>query len=169
VTPSVRRIRPDDAAPLRGLRLRALADAPTAFGSRLEREEAFPAEVWEERAAHGAAGENRVTYVAEDGNRWLGMATGRVEDPAEARFELVGMYVEPGARGRGVGTALVEAVTGWARGRGADRLHLWVTSTNHGAIALYRRCGFRATGQGKPLDHTPILSELEMVRDLSPG
>jgi GNAT superfamily N-acetyltransferase len=168
VTPSFRRIRPDEASRLRGLRLRALADTPTAFGSTLAREEVFPVEVWQERAAHGAAGEDRVTYVAEDGDCWLGMVTGRVEDPAEAQFELVGMYVEPAARGQGVGAALVEAVTAWARGRGAAELYLRVTSTNHAAIALYHRCGFRATGRTQPLDHTSSLSELEMVRDLTP-
>ena len=50
---------------------------------------------------------------------------------------------------------LVEAITAWARARGAARLYLWVTSTNHPAIALYRRCGFRPTGDVRPVAHTP--------------
>src|SRR4029077_7858571 len=44
----IRRIRPDEG--LRALRLHALADAPEAFGLTLAREEAFPEEVWHERA-----------------------------------------------------------------------------------------------------------------------
>jgi GNAT superfamily N-acetyltransferase len=163
---TVRRIRPDEGLRLRTLRLRALADAPLAFGSTFAQEEAFSDEVWGERATHGAAGEDRVTYVAEYGDRWIGMATGLVDGPDESRLGLVGMFVEPDARGLGIGVALVEAVVGWARLRGAGRLCLWVTATNRPAIALYQRCGFRPTGKHKPIDHTPSLSEIQMVRDL---
>jgi GNAT superfamily N-acetyltransferase len=166
MTPIVRRIRPDEGRRLRGLRLRALADAPLAFGSTLAREEAFAEEVWQERAARGATGEDLVTYVAEEGQHWIGVATGILRDPDGARLELVGMFVEPAARGRGVGAALVETVCAWARDRGMARLYLWVTSTNQAALALYRRSGFRPTGRSQPLDHTPWLSELEMVRDV---
>ena len=162
----IRRIRPDEALRLRALRLRALADTPSAFGSTLGREEAYGDDVWHERALRGAAGQDRVTYVAEDGDRWVGMVTGLVDDPAEPRLEVVGMFVEPIARGRGVGAALLEAVGCWARERGAPRLRLWVTSTNGAALRLYRRCGFRPTGNTKPLDHTPAVSEYEMVREL---
>jgi GNAT superfamily N-acetyltransferase len=151
---------------LRGLRLRALADAPLAFGSTLAREEAFGSEVWQERAARGATGEDLVTYVAEEGGRWIGLATGILRDPVGPRLELVGMFVEPAARGRGVGAALVETVCAWVRDRGVARLYLWVTSTNQAALALYRRSGFSPTGRSQPLDHTPSLSELEMVRDV---
>jgi GNAT superfamily N-acetyltransferase len=166
IVPQVRAIRADEVLRLRAFRLRALADAPSAFGSTLEREEAFPEEVWQERAVRGAAGEDRVIYIAEAGDRWLGMATGLVEDPHGPQVALVGMFVEPAARGRGVGAALVEAVTAWARGRGAARLFLAVTSTNDAAIRLYYHCGFRPTGREKRLDHTPSLLELEMVREL---
>ena len=82
---------------------------------------------------------------------------------------LVGMFVDPAERGRGVGRALVEAVTAWVRARGAARLSLWVTSANNPAIALYGRCGFRPTGETQPLAHTPSLTELRMVRDLRRG
>jgi GNAT superfamily N-acetyltransferase len=160
----VRRVRPDEGLCLRALRLRALADAPSAFGSTLAREEAFPDDVWQERAIGGAAGEDRVTYVAEDGDRWVGMATGLMD--AGHRLDLVGMFVEPAARGRRLGAALVEAVAAWARERGAASLHLWVTTTNEPALRLYHRVGFRPTGRTQPLDHTPSLQEVEMVRDL---
>lgn len=160
----VRRIRSDESLRLRALRLRALADAPSAFGSTLAREEAFHDEVWHERAAGGAAGEDRVTYIAEDGDRWIGMATGLTD--AGPRLDLVGMFVEPEARGREVGASLVQSIAAWAQGRGATQLHLWVTATNEPALRLYRRVGFRPTGSTQPLDHTPSLQEIEMVRDL---
>src|SRR5262245_30116098 len=162
----VRRIHPNEAQRLRTLRLQALADAPTAFSSTLAQEAAFDETVWRDRATHGAAGQDRVTYISEEGEQWIGMATGLALDRDAPNADLVGMFVEPGARGRGVGATLVEAVAEWARSRGAPRLLLWVTSTNHAAIRLYERCGFRPTGKSQPLDHSGLLTELEMVRDL---
>jgi GNAT superfamily N-acetyltransferase len=164
MTARVRQIRAGEGARLRVLRLHALADSPWAFGSTLSREEAFTDDVWQERAALSAAGEDRVTFIAEDGDRWTGMATGLMEP--DGRLDLVGMFVDPIARGQRLGAAMVEAVAAWARGRGASRLHLWVTTTNEPALRLYRRTGFHPTGRTKALDHTPSLQELEMARDL---
>jgi len=168
VTPAIRRIRPDEGPSLRAFRLRALADAPMAFGSTLAREEAFTEDVWRERAEHGASGADRATFVAERDGRWLGIATGLARDPDvpdDLRPELVGMFVATDARGRGVGAALVDAVVGWARERRARGITLWVTDTNTAAVALYTRCGFLATGERKPLDHSPAVESIRMARD----
>jgi GNAT superfamily N-acetyltransferase len=165
----VRQIRPEEGLRLRALRLRALADAPMAFGSTLAREEAFPEDVWHERAAGGASGADRVTFIAERDGQWVGLATGLAADPDEpdkGEPLLVGMFVEPVERGRGLGAALVAAVVAWARARGATSLYLWVTATNDSAIALYDKCGFRRTGNRRPVPHSPSLAEIRMVRDL---
>ena len=139
----VRRIRADEGLQLRVLRLRALADAPMAFGSTLAREEAFPEHVWHTRAVEGASGTGRVTFIAEREGQWLGLATGVASDPIKPDDPgpvLVGMFVDPAERGRGLGAALVEAVVAWARSRGARGLSLWVTSSNGPAICE-RRAG----------------------------
>lgn len=170
MTVTVRRIRAEEGLRLRALRLSALADVPMAFGSTLAREEAFPERVWHERAAGGATSTDRATFVAEQDDEWVGLATGLALDPEEPERPepvLVGMFVAPGDRGRGVGAALVEAVAGWARARGALRLNLWVSAPNRPAIALYARCGFRPTGESKPLAHTRSVTELRMTRDLT--
>jgi GNAT superfamily N-acetyltransferase len=166
----VRRIRGDEWPELRALRLRALADAPMAFGSTLAREEAFPEQVWRERAAEGAAGAARVTFIAEQDGEWVGLATGLAGDPEDRddpRSVLVGMFVAPTRRERGIGTQLVEAVVAWAQSRRAIGISLRVNATNGPAIALYEKCGFRRTGQFKPLGHSPAITELQMARDLS--
>jgi GNAT superfamily N-acetyltransferase len=164
----IRRIRADEGLRLRELRLHALATAPTAFGSNLAREQAFPESTWHERAAESAAGADRVILVAEDGGRWVGMATGvarHPEGPAHSPM-LIGMFVDASQRGRGVGAALVERVTEWARALAAPHLYLWATSTNRPAVSLYERCGFSATGEARPLAHTPSLREILMRRTL---
>ncbi len=51
--------------------------------------------------------------------------------------------VLPGHRGRGIGTALLEALDREARRRGINRLSLSVERDNP-AVALYQRLGFRA-------------------------
>jgi len=140
-----------------------------AFGSTLEQEEAFPERRWHECAEHGAAGVDRITFVADHDGEWIGLATGLAndpDDPNDPRPVLVGMFVAPAARGHGVGRALVEAVVAWTRDRRAKALCLWVTSTNDSAIALYTKCGFRRTGQIRPVVHSPSVTEFQMVRDL---
>jgi GNAT superfamily N-acetyltransferase len=169
MTLDIRRIRPDEWQPLRALRLRALAAAPMAFSSSLAREEGFPDDLWRERAAAGAAGIDRVTFVAEQAGRLVGLATGLLPGAPGSDVTvptLVGMFVDGSARRQGAGVALIEQLATWVRERGGSRLALWVTSGNEAAIALYRRCGFQLTGATKPLAHTPTQSECEMTRDI---
>ena len=49
--------------------------------------------------------------------------------------------------GRGIGTALLESMQEWARGRGLRRLELSVISHHLRAIALYLRTGFVIEGR----------------------
>ena len=112
----VRRVVAGEGEQLRAIRLRALRDAPEAFGSSAEREAAYAPAVWAERAA----GAETVTFVAVDGRRWIGMAAGR---PDGGTVQVLGMWVDPSARGTGAARALLDAVAGWAGGtrRGAAR------------------------------------------------
>ena len=62
-------------------------------------------------------------------------------------FGELGMLVDPGWRGRGVGSALVAAAIDWARGRELHKLCLEVFAHNTAAVALYRKCGFIEEGR----------------------
>jgi GNAT superfamily N-acetyltransferase len=165
--PSVRRIRPDEGPAFRAIRLEAIAESPTAFGSTLAEIEGRPAHYWDERARTGAAGDENVLVVADEGGRWVGIAGGFLVESADARTaDLVSMWVHPAHRGRQVGRRLVEHVATWARDRRARHLVLWVTEGNDTAITLYARCGFIVTGATQPLPSHPNLREQEMVLDL---
>lgn len=48
--------------------------------------------------------------------------------------------------GQGIGTALFQAMEGWAGKVGAHRLELTVMTHNTAAIALYRKMGFEVEG-----------------------
>ncbi len=52
------------------------------------------------------------------------------------------MYVEEGARGRGVGTRLAEGFFTWAGGRGVRRVSVVAYAANGRAVCFYRGLGF---------------------------
>ena len=97
----------------------------------------------EERTALFARGAGE-SIVAVAGGRIVGMLHVEVSHHG---FGDVGMLVERGWRGRGVGSALVQAAIGWARGQGLHKLCLEVFAHNSAAIALYRKSGFITEGR----------------------
>lgn len=162
MTVHVRRLHPNEGAPLRDIRLRALSDSPSAFSSTYQREAAYSPAMWEEAAARRATGDHEATFVAVEATEWLGLVgVYRPGDPGTA--ELVSMWTAPEARGRGIGTALVEAVIAWARAAGVRDVQLWVTRGNEPAIRLYEGMGFCSTGEHKALPSDPCRDELRMA------
>ena len=173
-TTTVARVRPDDWRDLRDVRLRALADAPSAFGSTLAREVAFPDDVWRGRAAQGRTLLARTvpegaSPVGGDGSPGavVGVATVVSSPDDTTAAELVSVWVDPGARGAGVAVALLRSAEALAAELGARTLALWVTATNAPALRLYEHAGFAATGETKPLPSDPRLLELRMTRHLA--
>ena len=163
----VRETVPGDWQALRDIRLEALRDHPSAFGSSYAREAVRDEEHWRGRSSGGGMFLAYLTEVTEVGevSEPAGLAGGYQADPVTV--ELVSMYVRPRGRGRGVGEALVAAVIGWASDRRATSVHLWVTETNAPARALYQRCGFALTGERQPLPSDPAISEVAMARPLA--
>lgn len=60
---------------------------------------------------------------------------------------LYSFAVRPGARGQGVATALIEAVTAEAAAAGRDRVRLEVRASNAAARALYEGRHFHLRGE----------------------
>lgn len=137
---AVQRLGADDWERGREIRMRALADAPDAFGSTLAEEEALGVADWMRRVRRRDA----ATFVAvADGGGDVGLAVGAGYDDQAGLFA---MWVAPGNRGEGVGGALVDAVIEWATGEGFEKLFLDVGDENREAIALYASRGFLPTG-----------------------
>lgn len=152
----VRQARAADWETLRELRLRALADAPDAFASTLQQETAFPEQVWRPRAEGGAAS---VNFIAYEGGAGIGMAAVFAVANVPGRMHLVGMWVDPQHRRRGVARALVEQAVRWAEERQAREVILWVADHNIPARMLYEQVGFRPTGERQPLPSNLVLME----------
>jgi GNAT superfamily N-acetyltransferase len=141
----VRRVTAGEWATLRTVRLAALADAPEAFGSTTARELAFAEAEWRRRA------EGAPNFIAWHGDDPVGLVTvigrpGGDEEGPPAEWELVSMWVSPGARGGGAADLLVSAAVEAVRAESAQRLILWVADGNDRARAFYLRAGFRPAG-----------------------
>lgn len=144
----VERLREDDWAAFRELRLRSLLDSPEAFGSTYGEESSRTERAWRDWAAGRWRGGTAVVFTghADEGTA-VGTAT-VAEYEAEAGVSHVyAMWVAPDARCAGVGRALLDAVAAWARDRGCDRLVLSVTESNEVARRFYGACGFVDTGE----------------------
>jgi GNAT superfamily N-acetyltransferase len=150
--PDVEPVDGDDWAQLRAVRLAALADAPSAFGSTLDREQEYDEERWREWSL------NMATFLAFREGVPVGIVGGVASDTSDERT-MVAMWVHPDHRRTGVASVLLDTVRNWARDDGATRMTLWVTRTNKPAAALYRRAGFKPTGDSKPLPSNPSLAE----------
>ena len=164
----LRRIAPDDLAVYREIRLRALKDAPSAFGSTYARELAFSDREWTERVER-LAGETAVGFLAVGDDAVCGLVAGFLDTTDPRKAGLVSMWVAPAHRRAGVGCSLVEAVLEWAAARGARTVRLMVTSANDGAMRFYEGLGFERTGVVRPHAHLSSLSEIELERAVPPG
>jgi len=147
---AIRPVRADEWRRWRETRLRMLRDDADYFSTRYDDMVREPEQTWRDWVAEAAAGDQKTLLVAEEEDgRWIGVvgAFARV-NPLEV--QLISMWVDPKARGRGLARDLIRAVAAWTAGRGSTQVVLFVQETNEPAQHLYERAGFRPTG-----DHTP--------------
>jgi GNAT superfamily N-acetyltransferase len=163
----VRWIRADEVTAYRDFRLRALADAPDAFGEVLADAQTRPIEAWEDRVRRASAGVDSVLLVAADPatDAWLGMTGCYLDEDDPTVAHVVSVWVAPMARRRGLAGRMVAGARTWAASRGVRTLRLWVTATKLGAKRVYLAAGFVPTGRTQPLPSNPALQEVEMASD----
>lgn len=131
---------------LKQVRLAALLDTPTAFGVSYQTAAAYNDEQWKERAS--SAGTE--FWLAFEQDRPVGMIGAAVS--SANRFNLIGMWVEPAARGSGAAAQLVEAVKARATVKGFDRVFLDVSPDNARASNFYLKQGFTFLDDWEPLE-----------------
>lgn len=168
ISANVRRLQPEDAASLVGLRREALVNHPLAFGASPDDDRGLSLEFV--RTALGNHREQAVFGYLE--GRDLAGMVGMVRASTVKRrhqAEVSGMYVTPPARRKGVGRALLEAVITQARAwPGVEQVHLSVTDAAIAARRLYECAGFRVWGtqpralqwEGRFVDEAHLVLEL---------
>jgi ribosomal protein S18 acetylase RimI-like enzyme len=158
-------ITPLNAFVFKAVRLRALQDAPHAFGSTYAKESQLTDADWIQRVERWN-GESGAGFLAMDQGIACGIAGSFLDQNDATRAQLIAMWTAPTHRQRGVGRLLVNAVLNWALGRNASMLQLMVTSINEPAIGFYERLGFTRTGRTEPYPNDPAVIEYEMSRPI---
>jgi ribosomal protein S18 acetylase RimI-like enzyme len=146
---TIRALGAADLQAYKALRDAMLAAYPDAFTSEAAAEVRKPATTYASRFGLDRPEDGHFTLGAWLGDRLVGAITCDREQRSKTRHigHLVGMMVDTGAQGRGVGHALLDAFLEAARRcDGLEMITLTVTSTNAAAIALYRRAGFEPYG-----------------------
>jgi len=139
----IRRLGVGDESVLREIRLRALLDSPSAYGSSYEREHQFVDDDWRNRLARNDA----VTLVSEqDDGMAIGLVTGAIDDDFADIGWLYSMWVNPAMRGNGVAGQLIDEIIAWSKLQNCTSIRLQVTDGNTSAERAYLKRGFRRTG-----------------------
>jgi GNAT superfamily N-acetyltransferase len=111
---AIRRLTSSDSTSYQALRLAALRDSPSAFGSSYEEEKDFPPSIIEGRLAVKPDGG---IFGAFEGTSLVGLVA-LVRDKGRKREHkalILSMYVTPTARGKGTGRALLMEALALAR------------------------------------------------------
>jgi GNAT superfamily N-acetyltransferase len=154
----IERLRPGEGDRWRCMRLKALQEAPYAFGTTYAEASQWSAARWEAQVVEFA------TFLAVLDGSDVGVARGAAHHRGDVR-ELIGLWVDPTARRQGIAAQLIDSVAAWATAAGATVLVLDVVAGNAPAIALYDRVGFlpfdgEAMGERAP-------DEVRFVRSLA--
>jgi len=142
---TIRTLTRDDVVAFRAVRLEALLDSPTAFGSS-HHEEAHQPLDWFARRLDSDDG---MMLGAFEANALIGIVGVVRETAAKERHRAVirSMFVTPAARGRGVAAALLrDALAAADALPGVWQVILTVTAGNAAAMRLYRAHGFTPYG-----------------------
>lgn len=138
----IRHAEGSDLYAFRDLRLEALKNHPTAFGSDYTENSSKPITYWEERLKINSA--EQAMFFAEQNTGLIGMAT-IVRGSSKKSFHtanIYGIYVKPDWRGNRIAEKLVRTCLNWAVENGIIVVKLAVVSDNRPAICCYERCGF---------------------------
>jgi ribosomal protein S18 acetylase RimI-like enzyme len=160
---TLHKITPQLASNYKAVRLRALKDTPTAFGSTYARESQFSDEDWRQRSLNLCT-PHSIGYLVSNNNDYCGIAAAFLNEQNPLEADIVSVWVAPEHRKFGVGRLLMDAIQSWALRTGVHTLLLMVTSSNYAAIDFYQRIGFTMTGHTEPYPNDPALIEHQMSK-----
>jgi len=166
----IRLVQPEEALSLQAIRLRALAEAPWAFGSTLAEEKELPLAHWQtvakqsQQSPFWLAWHNEVSTTNP-----VGIIGVIYPDPNVAHAnqpKLISLWVAPEARRKHIGQALVQAAEHWASKLPCNKMGLWVSDENPKAMPFYHSLGYEVTGVSRPKRNSGAML-IEMSKSLA--
>lgn len=148
---------------LKQIRLAALLDSPTAFGVSYQTAALYSDEQWQQRASSTGT----AFWLARIEGEAVGMVGAAVTETG--RFNLIGMWLAPEARGCGAAAMLVEAVKARAVATGHERVFLDVSPENARAARFYLKQGFEFIDEWEALESHPEIRVQTMVWNVGTG
>ncbi len=129
------------------LRLLALQQHPSFFGSDYTQSAAEPDSHWQERMANLHPAKQQI-FVATHNAAFVAMVgIRRYTDPKSShQADIWGVYTDPAWRGYGLSRQLLAMAEAWAWEQSAIIIRLMVNVANTSAIQLYNRCGYSVYG-----------------------
>jgi [ribosomal protein S18]-alanine N-acetyltransferase len=109
-------------------------------------------------------GAERWAFVAESGRGFDGFVLARWTG---GEMEILNLAVDPAARGKGIGRALIRAAAAEGAARGAAKVFLEVRESNSSARAFYTRLGFAQSGRRPAYYREPDETAVLMARPLA--
>ena len=143
----IRRLSPADASEFRRLRLKALKESRTAFGSSYSEEIKQPLVSFRKRLEVSA---DNWVFGSLKGKNLIGVLRLVREEGKKERHKasIYGMYVAPSERRRGIARKLLEKAMETAKKlKGIRQIRIAVVTSNTAAIALYEKAGFAEYGK----------------------
>lgn len=137
---------------LKQVRLAALLDTPTAFGVSYQTAAGYDSEQWKLRASSTGT----EFWLAFDQGKTVGMIGATVS--GSKRFNVIGMWVEPAARGSGVAKKLLDTVKTRAIAKGFSDVYLDVSPENIRAAHFYLKQGFVFLDEWEALESHPYIT-----------
>jgi len=164
----IRRLKPTDAIAFRRLRLEALQESPTAFGSSYSEEAKRPLASFKKRLEKRP---DNWVFGRTKGKALVGVIRLTREENKTERHKasIHGLYVVSPQRRRGVARKLLEkAIETAGKLKGIRQVRIAVVTSNTAAIALYRSAGFEVYGKEEAslLISGQFHAELLMVKQL---
>ena len=107
------------------------------------------------KETHGPAEATSATLV--------GFLVARLVAP---EIEILNFGVDPSARRRGTGRALLAEALHWGAQNGAEKAFLEVRASNLVAIQFYKSCGFQLAGRRTGYYSTPVEDALRFAASI---
>ncbi len=140
----IRKLREEDAAIYRTIRLEALKENPEAYSSSYEENANRPLADFSSQLKNPLC----TTFGLYEGEDLVGIATLCQENRIKTQHkgDIYGVYMADRAKGKGYGRKLMEACIDQAKAMGLKQVHLGVSKGNTPAKNLYESLGFSTYG-----------------------